>query len=78
MKKDKKDKHTPALDKARVLELLATNAGANKRDLVRMLGLKGSDRIQLKRILKDLEAEGAIEGRAKKRSSKPASFQKPC
>jgi len=66
LKKDKKDKHTPALDKARVLELLATNAGANKRDLARMLGLKGSDRIQLKRILKELEAEGAIEGRARK------------
>src|SRR5690242_15467277 len=31
-----------------------------------MLGLKGSDRIQLKRILKELEAEGAIEGRAKR------------
>ena len=66
LKKDKRPKHTPALDKARVLELLATNAGANKRDLARMLGLKGSDRIQLKRILKELEAEGAIEGRASK------------
>jgi ribonuclease R len=54
------------LDKARVLELLAENAGANKRDLAKILGLKGSDRIQLKRILKELEAEGAIEGRQKK------------
>ena len=49
-----------------MLELLAENAGTNKRDLARMLGLKGSDRIQLKRILKELEAEGAIEGRAKR------------
>ena len=47
-----------------MLELLAANPGANKRDLARKLGLKGSDRIQLKRILKELEAEGAIEGRA--------------
>jgi ribonuclease R len=54
------------LDKARVLELLAENAGANKRDLARILSLKGSDRIQLKRILKELEAEGAIAGRQKK------------
>jgi ribonuclease R len=48
-----------------VLELLAQNAGANKRDLARLLGLKGSDRIHLKRILKELEAEGAIDGRKK-------------
>jgi ribonuclease R len=66
LKKDTRKKHTPGLDKARVLELLAEKAGANKRDLARMLGLKGSDRIQLKRILKELEAEGAIEGRARK------------
>ena len=65
MKKDKRPQHTPAIDKARVLELLAENAGANKRDLARLLGLKGSDRIVLKRILKELEAEGAIEGRKK-------------
>jgi ribonuclease R len=65
LKKDKSPQHTPALDKARVLELLAQNAGANKRDLARLLGLKGSDRIQLKRILKELEADGAIEGRQK-------------
>ena len=32
-----------------------------------MLGLKGSDRIQLKRILKELEAEGAIEGSSQAR-----------
>ena len=65
MKKDKSPQHTPALDKARVLELLAQNAGANKRDLARLLGLKGSDRIHLKRILKELEADGAIDGRKK-------------
>ncbi|HET7083565.1 MAG TPA: ribonuclease R [Rhizomicrobium sp.] len=64
MKKDKRDQNTPALDKARVLELLAN--GANKRDLAKKLGLKGSDRIQLKRILKELQAEGTIEGSAKK------------
>ncbi|HJT43150.1 MAG TPA: ribonuclease R [Rhizomicrobium sp.] len=66
MNKDKRPKHTPALDKARVLDLLAKNPGANKRDLAKLLGLKGSDRIYLKRILKDLEAEGAIAGRQKK------------
>jgi ribonuclease R len=64
LKKDKRPQNTPALDKARVLELLAQ--GANKRDLAKKLGLKGSDRIILKRILKELQAEGVIEGSAKK------------
>jgi ribonuclease R len=64
--KDKKTrKNTPALDKARVLELLASNPGANKRDLAKLLGLKGSDRIHLKRVLKELEQDGAIEGSRK-------------
>jgi ribonuclease R len=64
--KNRKPTNTPALDKARVLELLAMNAGANKRDLAKLLNLKGSDRIVLKRILKELEAEGAIAGKQKK------------
>ena len=63
MKKDRNPTNTRALDKARVLELLAENPQSNKRDLAKLLGLKGSDRIVLKRILKELEAEGAIEGR---------------
>jgi ribonuclease R len=62
----------PALDKARVLELLAS--GANKRDLARKLSLKGSDRIQLKRILKELQAEGAIEGSPKRGFTKPGEL----
>ncbi|HJR57584.1 MAG TPA: ribonuclease R [Rhizomicrobium sp.] len=59
-------KNAPALDKARVLELLASNPGANKRDLSKLLGLKGSDRIILKRVLKELEQDGAIEGSKKR------------
>ena len=66
MKKKTNMKNTPALDKARVLELLVSNPGANKRDLSKLLGLKGSDRITLKRILKELEQEGAIEGSKKR------------
>ncbi len=65
MKKDRNPTNTRALDKARVLELLAESPQSNKRDLAKQLGLKGSDRIVLKRILKELEAEGAIEGRKK-------------
>ena len=59
-------KNTPALDKARVLELLAGNPGANKRDLAKLLGLKGSDRIHLKRVLKELEQDGAVDGSRKR------------
>jgi ribonuclease R len=55
----------PKLDKARLLALLAENPGATKRDLARLTGLKGSDRILLKRLLKELEKEGAIAGRTK-------------
>ncbi|HKD47033.1 MAG TPA: VacB/RNase II family 3'-5' exoribonuclease, partial [Rhizomicrobium sp.] len=57
---------TPTLDKARLLALLAEHPGATKRDLVKLVGLKGSDRIVLKRLLRELEAEGAIAGRAKR------------
>ena len=50
----------PKLDKARLLALLAENPGATKRELAHLTGLKGSDRILLKRLLKELESEGAI------------------
>jgi len=59
-------KNAPALDKARVLELLGANPGANKRDLAKLLNLKGSDRITLKRVLKELEQDGAIDGNKKR------------
>ncbi len=43
---------------------MAEHPGATKRDLARLAGLKGSDRIVLKRLLRELEAEGAIAGKA--------------
>ncbi len=58
--------NAPTLDKARLLALLAEHPGATKRDLARLTGLKGSDRIVLKRLLRELEAEGAIAGKAKR------------
>ena len=69
-----KGKPAPPIDKARVLELLAAKPGATKRDLARLLGLKGSDRIVLKRILKELEAEGAIEGNRKRGFTRPGEL----
>ena len=58
--------HAPPLDKARLLTLLAEHPGATKRDLARLTGLKGSDRIVLKRLLRELEAEGVISGKPKR------------
>ena len=58
---------TPPLDKARVLEALAKEPQGSKRDLARVLGIKGSERIALKRILKELETEGVIERSSRKR-----------
>jgi ribonuclease R len=69
-------KNTRVLDKARVLELLAS--GANKRDLARKLSLKGSDRILLKRILKELQAEGTIEGSPKRGFAKRGELPEMC
>ena len=62
----KKPSHNPKLDKDRLLALIAEHPGATKRDLARLTGLKGSDRILLKRLLKQLETEGAVAGRAKR------------
>jgi ribonuclease R len=58
--------NAPKLDKIRLLALLAENPGATKRDLARLSGLKGSDRIQLKRLLRELELDGAIAGKARR------------
>ena len=35
---------------------------ASKRDIAKAFGIKGADRIELKRMLRDLKAEGLIEG----------------
>ncbi|HEY1961342.1 MAG TPA: RNB domain-containing ribonuclease [Rhizomicrobium sp.] len=67
MKKKQTSKEKPQLDKARVLEALAENPQQTKRDLARALHVGGNGRIALKRILKELESEGAI-ARGRKRS----------
>ena len=66
--------NAPVLDKARVLEALASEPGATKRDLARMLGVKGSDRITLKRILKELDQEGAVTGSRKRGYERPGTL----
>jgi ribonuclease R len=65
----KKQNHKPhsALTKEIVLETLAREPNATKRDLGRILGVHGNERVTLKRILKELETEGEIS-RGRKRS----------
>lgn len=58
---------TKPLDKARVLEALAKEPKGSKRDLARTLCVKGSERITLKRILKELEGEGTIARDSRRR-----------
>jgi ribonuclease R len=63
-----------SLDKARVLEVLAKEPNATKRDLTRMLGVKGSDRVTLKRILKELEEDGAVARGPKRSFAQPGAL----
>jgi ribonuclease R len=64
-----KQNHKPhsTLTKETVLEALAREPNATKRDLARLLGVHGNDRIALKRILRELETEGEIS-RGRKRA----------
>ena len=74
MSRKEKGKNAPPIDKARVLEALAAKPGATKRDLTKLLGIKGSDRIALKRILKELEADGLLEGTRKRGYTQPGAL----
>jgi len=57
-----------------VLDALASEPGATKRDLTRMLSVKGSDRITLKRILKELDQEGVVTGSRKRGYERPGTL----
>ena len=47
-----------------ILEWVADNPDAtSKRDIAKAFGIKGAERIELKRILKELESEGLLERR---------------
>ncbi|MDW4549361.1 ribonuclease R [Defluviimonas sp. D31] len=52
--------------KTEILDWIADNPGLSaKRDIAKAFGIKGADRIELKRILKELESEGNLERRRK-------------
>jgi ribonuclease R len=69
-----RDKNTLVIDRQRVLAVLAETPGATKRDLAKALGIKGSDRIVLKRILKELEGEGLLKGTRRRGYTKPGAI----
>lgn len=69
-----KAKNTLPIDKARVLALLSEQPNATKRDLTRALKIKGSDRIALKRVLKELESDGAISGNRRRGYQRPSDL----
>ncbi len=70
MPKRPKNTLAPALSKEAILAHLAAHPGDTKRDLARALGVRGDERQQLKRILKELADDGALE-RGKKKSFLP-------
>jgi ribonuclease R len=70
-KKQAKRNFPTTLSKEAVLAHLAAHPGDTKRDLARAMGIKGSERQELKRILNELSQEGTIE-RGKRRSFVPA------
>jgi len=52
--------------KAEILDWISANPTlTSKRDIAKAFGIKGSDRIDLKRMLKELEAEGHLQKRKK-------------
>jgi ribonuclease R len=52
--------------KPEILEWISNNPTLTaKRDIAKAFGIKGADRIDLKRVLKELEAEGHLEKRKK-------------
>lgn len=52
--------------KNEILAWIADNPGLSaKRDIAKAFGIKGAERIELKRLLKELESDGALERRRK-------------
>jgi ribonuclease R len=70
----RKNENAPPIDRQRVLDALAADPGATKRDLAKKLGIKGSDRIALKRILKELEGEGLLKGSRRRGYTRPGTI----
>ncbi|HEX2020153.1 MAG TPA: ribonuclease R [Aurantimonas sp.] len=57
----------PELTREAVLRFIAENPGhASKRDIAKAFGVKGEDRLALKNVLSDLQAQGVLAGGRKR------------
>ena len=65
---------SPTITKESVLAALAREPKATKRDLARILGVHGGDRIALKRILRELEQDGEIKRGGKRAFTKAGAM----
>ncbi len=74
MARKRPDDTPKPLDRERVLEALAKQPHGTKRDIARALGVKGNDRIALKRILKELEQDGTVTRTGKRAYAKPGTL----
>ncbi|MEX6507895.1 ribonuclease R [Jiella sp. M17.18] len=64
----------PELSREAVLRFIADNPGrSSKRDIAKAFAVKGDDRVALKDLLADLQAEGVIAG-SRKRFSTPGAL----
>ncbi len=73
-RKEKEKRRGGLPSREELLAFIAKNSGkAGKREIARAFGLSGGDRIELKRVLRDLADEGLVEGR-RKRFSKPGDL----
>ncbi|CAA7623480.1 ribonuclease R [Magnetospirillum sp. SS-4] len=71
----KPPKHVPIPSKQDVLDFIRSSPGrVGKRELARAFGLRGSDKIDLKAILRELERDGSVERGHKKRLGRPGSL----
>ena len=57
----KAPKHVPIPSKQEILDFIKSSPGrVGKRELARAFGLRGSDKIDLKAIIKELEKDGLV------------------
>ncbi len=71
----KAPKQVPIPSKQEILDFIKSSPGrVGKRELARAFSLRGSDKIDLKAILKELEKDGAVERGHQKRFARPGSL----
>jgi ribonuclease R len=72
--KPKRKKQGRLPDRQAILDFIAESSGkAGKREIARAFGITGAERIDLKRLLKEMADDGLIEGR-RKRIRKPGDL----